>query len=62
MVLFASNINIHVLSQTPNATGNEAEFDRSKFSRRTKSDIYKSTVTANKHFETIDFCLPIRIH
>ena len=27
----------HKLSQTPNTTRNEAEFDRSKFSRRTKT-------------------------
>ena len=26
----------YILSQTPNATQNEAEFDRNKFSRRTK--------------------------
>ena len=30
------DLHLSILTQTPNATRNEAEFDRSRFSRRTK--------------------------
>ena len=49
--------NDYILNQTPNAIRNDAEFDRTRFSRRTKmTNVSKKT--ASKHFETISFvCL-----
>ena len=46
----------YILTQTPNATRNVADFYRKKFFRQSQSKM------VNKHFKTISYFLQIRDH